>query len=274
MAPSPPSTCGSTAATRVSTGADLPRPAPGHLHPARWRPDPPAVRPARWPPIWTCRARRWSRRCCSSIEEGYLTARERSGTFVAQELPAERIAAAARRRRQTSPRRPAVATRRGSGLARPPRRQRRAAAARVSPVAPGARRVPGARVEPHPVAPGRAGQRRAARLRAGVAGAARGRRRAGLVRPRHAGCSAEQVLLFGGGQRALEFAAPRVLDPGQRAWMEDPGYPGARQVLLAAGASVADVPVDGEGMSSPRARRAPAARAWSTPRPPASSRSG
>ena len=59
---------------------------------------------------------------------------------------------------------------------------------------------------------------------------------------------ADQVLLFGGGQRALEFAAAAVLDPGQRAWMEDPGYAGARQVLLSAGASVADVPVDEEGL--------------------------
>ncbi|HKE18116.1 MAG TPA: PLP-dependent aminotransferase family protein, partial [Kofleriaceae bacterium] len=59
---------------------------------------------------------------------------------------------------------------------------------------------------------------------------------------------ADQVLLFGGGQRALEFAAAAVLDPGQRAWMEDPGYHGARQVLRSAGASIADVPIDEHGL--------------------------
>jgi GntR family transcriptional regulator/MocR family aminotransferase len=59
---------------------------------------------------------------------------------------------------------------------------------------------------------------------------------------------ADQVLLFAGSQRALEFATRCVLDRGDSAWMEEPGYPGARQVLLSAGAKVVSVPVDAEGL--------------------------
>ena len=72
---------------------------------------------------------------------------------------------------------------------------------------------------------------------------------------------ADQVLLFAGSQRALEFATRCTLERGEAAWMEEPGYPGARQVLLSAGAKVASVPVDAEGlvvrrgeMKAPRAR--------------------
>src|SRR5262249_13021379 len=59
---------------------------------------------------------------------------------------------------------------------------------------------------------------------------------------------AEQVFIFGGGQRALEFAAAAFLDAGDHAWMEDPGYSGARTLLRAAGATVAAMPVDDEGL--------------------------
>jgi len=46
----------------------------------------------------------------------------------------------------------------------------------------------------------------------------------------------------------MALAAQVVLDPGDAVWVEDPGYPGARGALLAAGASVVPVPVDGEGL--------------------------
>lgn len=58
----------------------------------------------------------------------------------------------------------------------------------------------------------------------------------------------EQVLLFSGSQPALQFVATRLLAPGDTAWMEDPGYPGARQALRAAGARVVGRPVDAEGI--------------------------
>ncbi|MEO7733527.1 MAG: PLP-dependent aminotransferase family protein [Kofleriaceae bacterium] len=67
----------------------------------------------------------------------------------------------------------------------------------------------------------------------------------------------EQVLLVGGGQRAIELAAAAVLAPGDRVIVEDPGYPGARHGFAAAGADVLARPVDHEGLiveGLPRAR--------------------
>ena len=39
-----------------------------------------------------------------------------------------------------------------------------------------------------------------------------------------------------------------LLDPGDAAWMEEPGYPGARSALIAAGARIVPVPVDDDGL--------------------------
>jgi GntR family transcriptional regulator/MocR family aminotransferase len=39
-----------------------------------------------------------------------------------------------------------------------------------------------------------------------------------------------------------------LLDPGDRAWMEEPGYPPARSALVAAGARILPVPVDEDGL--------------------------
>jgi GntR family transcriptional regulator/MocR family aminotransferase len=46
----------------------------------------------------------------------------------------------------------------------------------------------------------------------------------------------------------MNLAAQVVLDPGQAAWVEDPGYPGTRGALIAAGASLVPVPVDAHGL--------------------------
>ena len=52
-----------------------------------------------------------------------------------------------------------------------------------------------------------------------------------------------------------------LLDPGDRVWMEEPGYPGARSALLGAGARILPVPVDAEGLDvAMGARRAGDAR--------------
>jgi GntR family transcriptional regulator/MocR family aminotransferase len=51
------------------------------------------------------------------------------------------------------------------------------------------------------------------------------------------------------------------LEPGDPVWVEDPGYLGARGALLAAGARLVPVPVDGEGLVVEAGRQvAPAAR--------------
>ncbi|MGO8948836.1 MAG: PLP-dependent aminotransferase family protein [Ktedonobacterales bacterium] len=61
-------------------------------------------------------------------------------------------------------------------------------------------------------------------------------------------CSPEQVIVTAGSQGALDLAARVLLDPGDPAWIEDPGYLGARGALLGAGAKLVPVPVDLEGM--------------------------
>src|SRR5207302_11107035 len=90
----------------------------------------------------------------------------------------------------------------------------------------------------------------------------------GLTRGVH--CSSEQIILTTGAQGALDLVARVLLDPGDAAWSEDPGYSGARGALLAAGAQLVAVPVDEEGIDveagRPLGRDAPPAVV--TPRPP------
>ncbi len=61
-------------------------------------------------------------------------------------------------------------------------------------------------------------------------------------------CTAEQVVITTGTQQALARLATLLLDPGDAAWIEDPGYLGARRALLAAGAKLVPVPVDDAGI--------------------------
>jgi GntR family transcriptional regulator/MocR family aminotransferase len=75
-------------------------------------------------------------------------------------------------------------------------------------------------------------------------------------------CDASQVLVTTGSQFALQLAAQVLLDPGDRVWMEEPGYPGARLAFTAAGARLVPVHVDDEGLDiAPHIRRADVARA-------------
>ena len=80
-------------------------------------------------------------------------------------------------------------------------------------------------------------------------------------------CEADQVLMVAGAQQGFELVCRLLLDPGDRVWMEEPGYPGARSALRAAGARIVPVPVDAEGLDVARgARRAGDARlAYVTP---------
>jgi GntR family transcriptional regulator/MocR family aminotransferase len=61
-------------------------------------------------------------------------------------------------------------------------------------------------------------------------------------------CTADQVIIVAGSQQALEFCARVLLDPGDPAWLEDPGYLGARAALVSAGARIVPVPVDDHGL--------------------------
>jgi len=61
-------------------------------------------------------------------------------------------------------------------------------------------------------------------------------------------CSPDQVLIVSGVQEALERVAHLLLRPGERVWLEEPGYPGAAIVFRAVGAKLCPVPVDSEGL--------------------------
>lgn len=62
-------------------------------------------------------------------------------------------------------------------------------------------------------------------------------------------CRWEQVIVTSGSQQALDLAARVLLDRGDTAWVEDPGYFGARGAWMAAGIRCVPVPVDAEGLS-------------------------
>jgi GntR family transcriptional regulator/MocR family aminotransferase len=61
-------------------------------------------------------------------------------------------------------------------------------------------------------------------------------------------CTADQVIIVAGAQHGLTYAARMLLDPGDAAWLEEPSHLGARSALIAAGATIVPVPVDGAGI--------------------------
>lgn len=80
-------------------------------------------------------------------------------------------------------------------------------------------------------------------------------------------CTADQVVIVSGTQQTLQTIARLVLDPGDRVWLEDPGYVGALAALRAVDANVVAVPVDAQGMDVAAGQRlAPKAKlAYVTP---------
>jgi GntR family transcriptional regulator/MocR family aminotransferase len=65
-------------------------------------------------------------------------------------------------------------------------------------------------------------------------------------------CTADQVMIVSGAQEGLDRTARLLLNAGDTAWIEEPGYPGAAAVLHAVGAKLRGVPVDGEGLNLER----------------------
>jgi GntR family transcriptional regulator/MocR family aminotransferase len=61
-------------------------------------------------------------------------------------------------------------------------------------------------------------------------------------------CTPEQVMIVPGSQGALDLAARMLINAGDPAWIEDPGYSGARGAFVGAGAHTVPVPVDHEGL--------------------------
>ena len=70
-----------------------------------------------------------------------------------------------------------------------------------------------------------------------------------VARTRAVRCSAAQVIIVSGSQQALDLCARLLLDPGDEAAVEEPGYPGARQLFQAHGASLKTMPVSDAGAS-------------------------
>ncbi len=80
-------------------------------------------------------------------------------------------------------------------------------------------------------------------------------------------CEPAQVMIVNGALEALDLACRVVLDPGDVAWLEDPGYFAAHGPLTAAGARIVRVRVDAHGIDVAQGRQlAPHARlAFVTP---------
>ena len=61
-------------------------------------------------------------------------------------------------------------------------------------------------------------------------------------------CTPEQVIITSGSQQGLYLLSTLLLAPGDKVWIESPGYQGAAAPLFATGAQVCAVPVDAQGM--------------------------
>jgi len=74
-------------------------------------------------------------------------------------------------------------------------------------------------------------------------------------------CDPDQVIVLASARQAVDLAARLLADPGDAAWVEEPGYAETRVALIAAGLLPAPVPVDGEGIDvAAGVALAPAAR--------------
>jgi GntR family transcriptional regulator / MocR family aminotransferase len=90
---------------------------------------------------------------------------------------------------------------------------------------------------------------------------------AGLLRSRGSSCVADQVVVVGGSQRALDIIGHLMLDPGDVAWVEDPGYPGAWSAFHNSSVRTVPIPVDEQGLNIGWAERhaEPAKLVYTTP---------
>jgi GntR family transcriptional regulator/MocR family aminotransferase len=73
-----------------------------------------------------------------------------------------------------------------------------------------------------------------------------------LARSRAVTCTAEQVIVVNGSQQGLDLCARLLLEPGDEAAVENPGYSGASRVFEAMGARLRAVPIDREGIDCSR----------------------
>lgn len=69
-------------------------------------------------------------------------------------------------------------------------------------------------------------------------------------------CEPEQVVILTSSQQALQMAALLLCDPGDEVWLEEPGYSGARNAFISAGASITGLSLDAEGAKLPETKAA------------------
>jgi GntR family transcriptional regulator/MocR family aminotransferase len=74
-------------------------------------------------------------------------------------------------------------------------------------------------------------------------------------------CEPRAVVVTSGMRQSLSLLARIVLDPGEEAWIEEPGFIGTREALAMAGVQARPIPVDASGFAPEAAlAAAPAAR--------------
>ncbi|MBS1876208.1 MAG: PLP-dependent aminotransferase family protein [Acidobacteria bacterium] len=61
-------------------------------------------------------------------------------------------------------------------------------------------------------------------------------------------CHPAQIVIVSGAQQGLDLLARALLRPGDKVWMEDPGYIEAAEIFRRAGAAIVPVPVDADGL--------------------------
>ena len=77
---------------------------------------------------------------------------------------------------------------------------------------------------------------------------------------RGAHCHPDQIVVVAGMQQAMLISAMALLNPGEAAWIEDPGYHQARRAFIFAGATVVPRPIDHEGIVIARRGKHPPPR--------------
>lgn len=78
-------------------------------------------------------------------------------------------------------------------------------------------------------------------------GELRGELAAYLAAERGVRATPERIIVTPSTQASLNLLASALADPGEAAWLEDPGYLGARAAFTAAGLDIVPMPVDADG---------------------------
>jgi GntR family transcriptional regulator/MocR family aminotransferase len=195
------------------------------------------------------------------LAEGYLTARRGSGTFVAEPLPEQTMRP--ERGREAAGRIPASERSRAAGGNGPRLSTRGNVLSAI--VITGPRQEDG----PRPFHPRRpaldifpvrlwarliARQWRSATIRDMDYGEPAGHPLLRKAIAEHIGvsrglrCDPRQVIVTSGAQQAFDMLFRLLLDPGDAAWIEEPGYLDVRAALVGAGARLVPVPIDDYGI--------------------------